>query len=1175
MSCLELRLLGPPEFSLGGQKLTLPTRKLLGLLAYLALEGPTPRAKLADLFWSETEEESARGNLRRELNRLRHTPLASRLEAERDLLRLGEVHTDAAAFRSCLAAGSLKEALALYRGELLEGLELSGAAGFEGWLQAERETLAQTRSAALAQYAEQLEAVGNLREALTTRLELLREDELQELQHREAMRLHALLGEREAALQRFEGLKGLLKRELGLEPLPETIRLAEHIRASGAREAPPVEGQPGAIPAIALHPPLVGREHEWARMEAAWAAGKALYLSGPPGVGKTRLMLEFAQTKGPFFLLQGRPSDTGIPYALHTRAIRQSLARFPYLELPSWVRREVSRLVPELADEPPPPITSEEGKLRLLEAITEVIRALAQQGVTIIVADDLQFVSDAASNEVASYAMTRLLPEGVFHPLTAFRREELDPLILKAILQQVERGQAVLIELEPLSETDLLRMLRAMSGSGGATRFTQRLHKATGGNPLFVLETLKSLFESGELRVEAEGWHTPYDQATTDYREMPIPASVREAVLGRVERLGAATRRLLEAASLAGDSFGLSELEGATALSEWESVEGLERALTAHLVEALFRGDNRVGQGETYHFSHDLIARSIRDSLSAERKRLLHRKLAASLERLDGPPSQIASHLEEAGRAKEAIPWRIRAAQAAVRVYAHAEALEQYAWALQDGAETDQTFAIYQARIKIWADQGNFAEWAEELARMAALSAENPAFAVPAALARVHFANRASRFEEALEQMEAILHDPHLTPAQSGQAHYERGIALVQLGRVQAGEEGLQETLAYLPPELADLRGPIYNTLYVCAWRAGNWDLAEERARQAYAAAQETANPTGQVQGLANLGKALMQKGDYSGALEQLQAALKLVRGFGHIFFQRQILLDLYNVHYHLDDFEAGIAALEEGLRLARNPQDPLTEGTFLNNLGFAYRQRGQLGRALESIQAATLIADRIAMPLQQVWRRITLADLWLDLGSPERAGPLLSEARELLAPAKLHALSLWLEAVWARYCWLARGEADPTQLEEQLSAGGASSADQARARWVLGFLRLARGDALGALEAVAELERSAAMRPRALALSLRAEVRLGQPTPQRIEQAAALLEAGKLPALERLELEQALLEVHLACGELEEARRLREKARRHLEALARSLETSPDLERNFLHLYPDLTRPE
>jgi hypothetical protein len=141
MSSLRLRLLGAPVVELAGRPLALPTRKLLGLLAYLALEGPTSRGKLAGLFWSEQDEATARGNLRRELNRLRHTPMATLLQTDRDLLQLGPVQTDVAAFRAHLQEGELEPALTLYRGPLLEGLELSGAAGFEEWLEQGSEAL--------------------------------------------------------------------------------------------------------------------------------------------------------------------------------------------------------------------------------------------------------------------------------------------------------------------------------------------------------------------------------------------------------------------------------------------------------------------------------------------------------------------------------------------------------------------------------------------------------------------------------------------------------------------------------------------------------------------------------------------------------------------------------------------------------------------------------------------------------------------------------------------------------------------------------------------------------------------------------------------------------------------------------------------------------------------------
>ncbi len=85
---VRLRLLGVPAVEQAGATLGLPTRKLLGLLAYLVIEGPTPRGRLAGLFWTEQNEETARGHLRRELNRLRHTPLAPYLRSEGGLLWL-------------------------------------------------------------------------------------------------------------------------------------------------------------------------------------------------------------------------------------------------------------------------------------------------------------------------------------------------------------------------------------------------------------------------------------------------------------------------------------------------------------------------------------------------------------------------------------------------------------------------------------------------------------------------------------------------------------------------------------------------------------------------------------------------------------------------------------------------------------------------------------------------------------------------------------------------------------------------------------------------------------------------------------------------------------------------------------------------------------------------------
>ncbi|WP_018466649.1 ATP-binding protein [Calidithermus timidus] len=1160
MSGVRLRLLGAPAVEQAGKPLALPTRKLLGLLAYLALEGPTPRSKLAGLFWSEQDETAARGHLRRELNRLRHTPLAQALHTERDTLGLEPLETDVAAFRAAVEHEDFPAALELYRGPLLEGLELAGAVGFEAWLEQKREELSQTYRSALQQQAERLEATHDLRGALAARLTLLREDELQERHHREAMRLHALLGEREAALERFERLRALLRRELHLDPLPETLELAQQIAQGALR--PPLPPSPTPTPTgLALNPPLIGREAEWARLEAAWEARQGLYLAGPPGVGKSRLLLEFARHQGSFVFLQAQPSDSGIPYAFYSRAIRQSLAQFPGLELAPWVRRELSRLVPELSDESPPPITTPEGKLRLLEALTEAIRALGRQGVRSIVTDDLHFVRDAASLEVAAYAMTRLLPEGVLRPLVAFRQEELDPATLRTIREQVEAGQAVLVELKPFSETDLLRLVRALSGASGAIRFTQRLYQATGGNPLFVLETLKALYESGALQVGPEGWHTPYDQETTDYRELPLPASVREAVWRRIEGLGAAPRRLLEAASLAGDGFSLEVLRGATALSEWESLEALEQALAADLLHR---------QDTGYAFSHELVRRSVREGLSPERRQLLHRKLAQSLARQGGNPARVAEHWEEGGRPQEAIPWRLRAAEAAVRVYAHREALEQYQMALADGAEGRVAYEIQRERARLWQTLDERTPWAEALGAMERL-AQALGEAALQAETRLGWAEHhllCGRYREALAEAEGVLQSNVDTPV-AIKAHHLAGLALMSLGRLAEAEPRLRLALQAPLPSSSDApalvqQGRLHMALCTCALQRGDLDLAHQHTRAALDFYLQSGYRSGQLEARSRQGLLVGLQGDTMGAIQTLEHARTEAQAMNERVLERSILLNLFKFLFESGQLAAALPHLERGLALAREPQDPRLEGIFLNNLGVVYRAKGELGKALECFEGALEIAERFGMTQLRIRRQIALAENYLDLGSPA-ALPLIEQARSEIDSAGLGELELWLEAQFARYELMQNHpEKALARLTPLLEVTAADHNDHDRILWLMGRSWLMLGQPRKALEAIAHQAALPAFQVRLLAVQLQARLALGEPVKQDIQTAVQLLRTPGVAMLESLELHLAVVRAYQQLRQEEKARQARQLLQTRVKQMAESLEGYPELKEGF-----------
>ena len=129
----HLRLLGVPRAEHQGRELRFPDRKCVALLAVLALDGRSTRARMATLLWEEQGDADARRNLRRELHRLRDAGFEALLASEGDTLALSPaVEVDVAQFRAAHAAGHAERALQSHGGRLLEGDFRPGGTGHAG-----------------------------------------------------------------------------------------------------------------------------------------------------------------------------------------------------------------------------------------------------------------------------------------------------------------------------------------------------------------------------------------------------------------------------------------------------------------------------------------------------------------------------------------------------------------------------------------------------------------------------------------------------------------------------------------------------------------------------------------------------------------------------------------------------------------------------------------------------------------------------------------------------------------------------------------------------------------------------------------------------------------------------------------------------------------------------------
>lgn len=327
MSRLSLTLLGTPQIVCDGTALSFAYRKVAALLIYLAVETRQAhtRAALAGLLWSDTPDQVARQSLSQALTTLRVAlgeravsapgPRPPLLLTDADTIQLNPAalwETDIARFlsliaaseshphyawRTCAACGErLQQAAALYRGDFLDHFVLRDGPLFEEWALLLREQLRQQALGLYERLAEQAEwrgeyviAIGAIRKQLTL-------DPWADMAHRELIRLLALNGQSAVALAHYDYLRRTLSHELKAEPDSTTRQLVERIReahgdAAAFRRFP---AMPVALPSPPS--PLLGREEELQNIlhHLRNAGPRALTISGPPGVGKTRLALAAA-----------------------------------------------------------------------------------------------------------------------------------------------------------------------------------------------------------------------------------------------------------------------------------------------------------------------------------------------------------------------------------------------------------------------------------------------------------------------------------------------------------------------------------------------------------------------------------------------------------------------------------------------------------------------------------------------------------------------------------------------------------------------------------------------------------------------------------------------------------------------------------------------------------------
>ncbi|HSM22645.1 MAG TPA: AAA family ATPase, partial [Rubrivivax sp.] len=701
------------------------SRKDAALLAVLALDGTCARDTLAQMLWPDADPSRARASLRQRRFRLARTAGRPVLDGD-EMLRLAVGIRHPAAD----ADGLLGADPAALDGELLEGLDFADCPALDHWLQLARERWQVLRAHALARLASRLEDTAQLAAALSVARRLAADEPLSDHAARRLMRLHHRRGDLGAALDAYRRFAGRLDAELGELPDDETATLAASLRQGMALT-------PRAVPPTLARPPRrIGRDAAWAALEEVQASGRAMLVEGAPGVGKSRLIGDFvAAAAAPGLHVAALAGDAARPYALLARLLsRLWLAPQPLrpegaAALPGWARRELAVLLPDLGD----PVRQVD-PLRLLRAVA---LALHHAGLRLIALDDVQ-QADAATLELLP-ALAGEGSEGGERRicwLLGLRAGEAPPA-LKDWLRASNPPQVLrLTAFDRIQVHELLADL-ALPGIAGA-QWADALARYTGGLPLFVLETLRSL----------------HAMATPALGALPPPDGAAQAVRARANRLPERARQLAHAVSV---------LAAPMPLQAGSALLGGQPPDWADAFGALESAQWLDAEGRM----HDLVAAALRDAMPAAERRWLHSRAGDWLAASGGDPVAAAGHWEAAGMPARAAPLLEEAAERAGRA----------------GRPTEQV-ALWDRAMACWGRAGRadrrFAAWRE--------SAEPRLFLVgptrlrPQALARLDEAQDDAQRLDAL----TVLAETCLVAVDLGSAETAAAEALVlarRLGR--------------------------------------------------------------------------------------------------------------------------------------------------------------------------------------------------------------------------------------------------------------------------------------------------------------------------------------------------------------------------------------------------------
>jgi DNA-binding CsgD family transcriptional regulator len=666
---------------------------------------------------------------------------------------------------------------------------------------------------------------------------------------------------------------------------------------------------------MATRGPLVGRQAECERLgealeRAQRGSGSLVLVAGEAGVGKTRLAEEVAEaTKAR--VLWGRAShDAPAPYGPIVAALRSYLRSQPEgLDGCGALKPHLALILPELGK----PARSGD-RATLFEAVRCAFAEAAAEKPLLVVLDDLQW-SDDATIELLP-ALAEALAELPVLLVAAYRSDGLPrDHMLRRLRHELRRGGRLdELTLAPLEPDETAELLEQILDNPPAPSLTRAIHDRTQGVTFFVEELARALVLTNSLTAGRRGLELAKGG------EVPLPDTVRDAVLIGVSELSAEARTAAEAAAVGGEEFDLELVAGVS------SADGLAELVAREVVAEVESGRAA--------FRHALTREALYADVPWLQRRALHRQLAEALEAGGGTSVEVATHwlgARDEARAREAL---LRAAEESRGVHAYRDAARAGRQALElwpEGEEEDRRTEALQSYASSAELAGELAEAARAWREICTVRAEH---------------GSRDEYAEAQRRLAAV--------------HDMRGDREVAFAARAAAAEAY--AAADKPAEAAVERLAMANYLRIAAKHSEAVELAQAAGRDAEAA--ERLDLRARALGLEGVAQA--KGGDFEPGLETVRAGLALALEHDLTPVAAELYQRLSIVLYDAADYRRAQETLDSALALCRTEDEPATEVACVSCMVYVLRECGEwpealkLGHELISSGTAVWVAEGI-----------------------------------------------------------------------------------------------------------------------------------------------------------------------------------------------------------------------